>query len=262
MLENSEESEFIVLTDSESSEGQDQDQHEQIKLAPNKVLVVMATKNDNVKDNILKKIFKVEAGNSIYKSLTWKNKYYSVDYDLYVDDCESLIQWLDEVNSDEYTELRELLTGIIMIQDFAQDDKKFNANLKELIDNCPQDIVVAGIHIGKPVDVVKKNIDYSVSNLNFELCNVNDTIGEDNEKTGLDRVIEIMDTHSWPGCNMKLSQQEDHQQSRKEADLEHLIHKLQEAKLHYEHLVRDADADQDEALDYAQQIAEEIAREL
>ncbi|KAL3234971.1 hypothetical protein RNJ44_02759 [Nakaseomyces bracarensis] len=258
MLEttNSPESEFIDVSDVDS--------YDETKLVPNKVLIVMSGVDKSDKHKILNDIFQVESGESIYKNLTWETKYYRVDYDLYVDECEDILEWLKEISSDEYTELRELLTSIIVVRDFAvKEDDELEEQLKELLKECPQEPLLAGIHIGEPIDITRRNVDYSLRDLSLEICDINDTSkSENNELMGLKRVVEIIDTHSWPDCAMILDTDIQPSSSNKEADLEHLIHKLQEAKLHYEHLVRDADADQDEALEYAQQIAEEIAREL
>lgn len=189
---------------------------------------------------------------SIIKDIQWENKYYTVSFDLYIDEVEAsgIQEWISEFQSVECDPLREVLAGIILI--LPIDDGKKTLNMIETLQDCDDtfliccdtcDIVTENDDEECSIEITKLSIDFSEEERN-----------EFDERVGIYRVQEIIDTYPWTHSKLKRQATAQHKDTTNlDIDLQSLINKLQAAKLEYS-----KSKDDEMALELSEEIAKLI----
>lgn len=160
---------------------------------------------------------------------TLANRYYSYFLNLFVDEytdrdrddlksdkedikLECLHKWYEEFASDALKELRDVLNGLIFCVNIDEDSVEYFeeclkvvSNIRDLLaaDNFDWDgftVVVGKSIIGKSDDVfVDASLGYGIEFLNLSQAGEN----EYRDKIGIDRLMEIMETHDWHDVQVK-----------------------------------------------------------
>ncbi|XDT02701.1 Alpha and gamma adaptin binding protein p34 [Nakaseomyces glabratus] len=235
------------------------------KVLPNKILVVFEGESTTFRDQLLDTVFGVHDQGNIVKQLSWDTKYYAVEYDLYVDECVDIHGWLNEVNSDDYEELRDLLTMIIIVRSFdsTQDTKEYNSVLYDFIQGNSVSVISVNTNSARQVkDTYDEFLELDASSIEFINYHDDRVEKETNECKGMARLKEIIDTHPWTDCKVVLKNKKSTSDKVNKPDLEYLIDTLKKAKIHYQKLSNGSDGSSEEAEQFALQMATDIANNL
>lgn len=203
---------------------------------------------------------------NIIKSILWRNKYYNVEFDLYIDEItNSLEDWIKEFNSEECEPLRDALAGIIFIlPSFSKDtlsliDAELNKNSSsnDDDDDDDDDKEDEDFFIVCCDSVSNERIPYWDDFTKFEVTTLT-TLQErnsDGEYEGIKRVEEIIDVYPWSHSQLRqkslINEASQHSDSKDNVDMQDIISKLKLAKLEYS-------KNKDESM--ALEISEEIAK--
>lgn len=254
----------------------------ELNLPKNKILIAFdkhESKHLYYKSCVLSKVFDENISDPniegrIFKNLFWKNKYYDITYDLYIDEFESLEEWLSELHKEEYDELREVLAGIIIVSDYQLRSQEDQQLLRKINECNGKDSFLIWCNIeedAKQEDADRINnilVEEHLSPAIVEISNwhCKKDVNEFDEKLGVSRIKEIIDTHQWKNCDsvMELHRkltvlpnvQFDEEESSN--NLEYLLEKLQEARLRYQ----SQDKNDEDIIKFSSEIAEEIAKFL
>ncbi|SMN22740.1 similar to Saccharomyces cerevisiae YFR043C IRC6 Putative protein of unknown function [Maudiozyma saulgeensis] len=236
-----------------------------------KILIAYNKNADFHHFDTIKKIFdgcldtvEYKATDSILKGLQWKTKYYSADFDLYIDRYESLDQWLDDLKDPECDVLRDALAGLIIIDDVDQKqvsilNKKDSPTVHEesfLVwcntkDEFSQD------------ETDDMNVRIAVDGASLEIIRLHsEEMNEFSDTVGIERVKEIIDTYQWPNM-VKESLENSVRTGKAPSDMDNLdsiVQKLNNARSHYQSL--DKDNDEADANSFADEIAKEVSERL
>lgn len=122
-----------------------------------------------------------------------------------LDPYESLENWYQEFVSDDMTDLRDVIEGVVFT--FSMEDyDETNLNqqlrilgeLKELLKSNDAFFVFMGISKSKLEDRTLEAIEDQVIMNGFEFVNYNESgTNEYKEKMGKDRLLEVFETHEW-----------------------------------------------------------------
>lgn len=137
---------------------------------------------------------------------TVATKYYSTSVNVLVDEYPEdgdvtvgakvvgLQEWYAEFTSDELQELRDAIEGIILCFDDTPDHiDQCLAHVSDLRQQIDGFIVVTGSHGDN-----RDEIEDAVISHGFEYVNLSESgYNEYKEKTGKDRLVEILETHEW-----------------------------------------------------------------
>ncbi|QLQ80050.1 hypothetical protein HG537_0D00500 [Torulaspora globosa] len=226
----------------------------------NRVLVAFQRGPDETvsRAEALERIFGLDSESgqgNIMKNLTWKTKYYQLQYDLYVDEFEDLANWLDELNESHCELLRSVLAGVVVVKRF---DPTSTAELRQFCEIKSPDSFLVWCNTN-PADeetLDRANSTIASTNANAEMVNWHCTgsINEYGEKVGVARLREIIDTHEWAEIRTAASSSAAPQLKD---NLTAVVSKLQKARQQYQGL-----ENQDEASSFAAAVAEEIAELL
>ncbi|CCE63340.1 hypothetical protein TPHA_0E02480 [Tetrapisispora phaffii CBS 4417] len=264
-------------------------------MRPRDKLLVLFSNDEEVtkiKSFILQKVFKLDNSIlengynvSILKDLVWENKYYSLNYDLYVDEYDNIETWIKEYISKECDVLREVLSGIIIIDKF---DNKTDTN--ELLSISKSLSVNKGsenifnIFINTNMDfedskleeindsILASEFDHAIEFLKISYSDIDENISfvpMDNvtkygERVGLSRAIDIIDTSDWEGCIRVMTKQKTsikNKEIRQDNDNEE--HNNLDLLLKQLHIAREqfnASQNKIEAEKLANDLAEEISK--
>ncbi|QLG74600.1 hypothetical protein HG535_0G04830 [Zygotorulaspora mrakii] len=242
------------------------------KFPRNKILVAFSKYEKHEKEVVLKSVFgelsKDTFGNEqkILKGLTWKTKYYTLVYDLYIDEYESLKDWLADLKSDEYIELRDVLAGIMVFDKFT-DTLQFQ-DISQILETpelekcfkicCNVDKHADGLGMSKINDEFAQRLT-TLEVVNWSTC---DELDEYGEKNGKARIKEIIDTHDWSACSvpLELANSNDIPAGDTEAEddlnIEVILRKLQQARLRF----ASQELDEKDASTLAEEVAGEIMK--
>ena len=136
----------------------------------------------------------------IIKSVQWKNKYYSIKLDLYVDEYETLESWIEEFSEEECIELKEVISGIIIV--FNDNHKVAIDSISGIIEKMPNtDVAKFYIGCNFDSDIIEEqeinDINNDVMAYGLEVVNWFDASQKSGERTGSERIKEILDVHPW-----------------------------------------------------------------
>lgn len=254
----------------------------ELNLPKNKILVAFDKHEDKhlyYKSCVLSTVFDENITDTnieerIFKNLIWKNKYYNITYDLYIDEFESLDEWLSELHKQEYDELREVLSGIIIVSDYQFQLQEGPEILRKINECNGKDSFLIWCNIKEDAeqeDADRINTLLIEEQLNTAIVEISNwhckrDVNEFDEKLGVPRIKEIIDTHQWKDCDsvMELHKKPatlPNVQFEKEDlgdNLEVLLKKLQEARLRYQN----QEKNNENAIKISSEIAEEIAKFL
>lgn len=229
-------------------------------LPKNKILIAFGNSNSSYQKNVVSQLFGIDIdhGDRIVKKLQWKTKYYKVEFDLYIDEYDDFSSWFQEFTSPEFSALREVLAGLIIVDQYNSTTQLNALGI--------EDSFAVWINTDGKVDQEQ------VDELNQELCQINQNsveminlcadkdTNEYGEKIGTARLKEILDTCTWKNCNIDYlattssSVNAPTHPVNPELSLESLIQKMQNARLKH----TNSEMDNDEAMQIAQEIAEEL----
>ncbi|EDO15375.1 hypothetical protein Kpol_460p10 [Vanderwaltozyma polyspora DSM 70294] len=241
----------------------------------NKILIAFQDNDQiaNLKESVLGEVFRLDKANTnhdenIIKGLTWSTKYYEVRYDLYVDTFDDFEEWCKDLISSEYDDLREVLSGIIVIDSYTMEKDKIDQNkLLGQLGSVLQDKFFVFMNTNKDIsqDVIDElNDDNSMqltsdSGNSVEIINYHNVsnlkLNQYNEKIGFERVREIIDTCEWSGGHRV--QTVEAKADSTDVDLESVFNRLKEARLKYLEI-----EDEDEREQFALEISNEFAEFL
>ncbi|CCF60092.1 hypothetical protein KAFR_0J00240 [Kazachstania africana CBS 2517] len=227
----------------------------------NKILIVFSSEtSDTTKKDILSKIFvqieKERLNDNIIKHIQWETKYYRAELDLYVDQYDTLSEWIKELLSEESTPLLEVLAGVIVIDDadITEHKGKFDQISTKIHDDS---FLLRCINSEKIQDSQDEVLNDVLETVHLGSLG---TVNEFGEKLGIERIKEILDTHAWDQDVVELLQDDQMKRHRTHVeDIDAIVKKLEEAKLQYQDL---SATEMKEADLYALEIAEEIARSI
>lgn len=240
----------------------------------NKIIVTFQKDAMQYKEAFLKRVFDQpslphnEREKRILKNLIWRTKYYELEYDLYIDEYEDLEEWLSELERCEYQELRDVLGGIIIVDEFNSMNTNYRKLLTQLDSSEFNSCFKVFCNVQRNMDQVetdKVNDDFSKQQVDVEVINwhLDDDINEYGEKIGIFRLKENIDTHEWHQCEpvMKITKLDNEfandtegDEEQTEPDLESILRRLQQARLRFANQeLNDADASE---------MAEEVANEI
>lgn len=220
----------------------------------NKILIVLPSDSDLDHKAIVFKLFGIKVGEDdrIVKNLVWKTKYYEVCFDLYIDEYVKWQLWFREFSSEEFSDLRNVLAGLVVVNQYSPDFHPISCGLEEAF--------VVWINTDSKVsqdalDEVNDQLLAQYQETTVEVLNLHakETTNNYGEKISCERFRELIDTCRWKNCQMKLQANQDSATSS-DVPLELVIHKMQQARIRHQNL----DLDEQEAM----QIAEEVANEL
>lgn len=210
-----------------------------------KVLVLFNDVEDfNLKQSIIKQIFGVNYSSNILKGLCWKTKYYEVPYDIYIDDCGDLAEWLEDFSDSSCDELREVLGGVLIIDHKNRTlDPDLIRQLERLCNHIPTKDTFC-IFFNHNEDLSDFELE-SFEDITVELAANGRVVPEivclrilnGGDKAGVDRVKEIIDIHPWDG--LKYILETDRTQTRNNpsaTNLATLMEYLDEAKFQVQRL--------------------------
>ncbi|AET38296.1 Irc6p Ecym_2580 [Eremothecium cymbalariae DBVPG len=237
-----------------------------VVLSRNKLLLLDPA-NSVKHEDVVKYMIGEQVGiiGSIIKGVKWKTKYYEVDFDIYVDSYNELQEWVKEFKSDEYTDLREILAGIILLFDNSTSIDVFN-NMIESLKLQNERILVA-------CNISDKNIEEDqLEALNNKLLGSGITVvnwseegvNSYGEKIGKDRMRELLDIHKWDDISLCSNNNTGVEQALPESlqcdesmPLESVISKMKEARERYIQM-----GDKEAAEDYALALSQELTEIL
>ncbi|CCC70959.1 hypothetical protein NCAS_0G00720 [Naumovozyma castellii] len=240
----------------------------------NKILVVF-NKNripQTLQREFLQRTFDLpienDSSDSIIKGIIWKNKYFELQLDLYIDEFEDFEEFVYEYCLDEMSELRSVIAGIIIIDDtyHFEDNKLVNKLQTDSGSETSSSFMVIGNFEG----------DYEEEDIaqwrfpSESMTNDEDIIAEYvpldkhfrmeknslGDKVGVPGIKEKLDLHEWnPNCNIqKLDQiQPTHPPSNMDVDISAIINQLRDARINFQ-----THKDQEEAKSIATALAESI----
>lgn len=230
----------------------------------NKILVVCSAEIEN-KVSIISSLFNtnVDSGCSILKNLSWQNKYYKTDIDVYIDDYDSLDEWAREFQQSEYNDLREVLAGVILLFNYRS-EQTFSRFL-DIINSTSQndEKFYIACNVSSKIDAEEweslsdNYIAHGLELINWEESGKNPF----GDKLGLERIREIIDTHEWTQCELDVKEQPTIgvgsllRDESAEFTLEEVLEKLNEARSRYQSM-----NNKDEAETFAQEISEELTK--
>lgn len=232
-------------------------------LIKNKVLLVFSSdwtaKDGKARTTFVEELFRDDVGlndtQSIVKDVTWRNKYYKVKLDIYIDEySESFVNWFQEFSSEQYYELHEVLAGIIIVDN----DPIISKVLPNL--NVPgENIFLTWCYVN-----VSESHDEMLGD--WECINFSKVSDAVSGQEGIDRLQEIIDLHDWSSGNVPMemlnlrndmNQQSDEFHS---LDIEALLQQIKQAKERYRDLHRKGKIEEAEML--ANEVSEEYARHI
>lgn len=198
----------------------------------------------------LEKLFKqkLTQDSNIIKNIPWENKYYNVEFDLYIDEIDTDLQdWFSEFRSEECQPLREVLAGIIFVLPF---DKKENLDhIQSHLEDEDDMFIICSDPVTKTEYPHWE--DYSTT-LDITTLTDSQDKNEYGELMGILRIQEIIDTYPWTHSEIKQQPTKPSNQIPNDTiDIQHLMSKLEEAKLKYSQ-------NKDDSM--AQELSEEIAK--
>lgn len=171
----------------------------------NKILVAFSSGvSGSHRASLLQDLFDLnaqEAEENIVKNLWWSTRYYKCSFDLYVDEFEGPEEWLAELGSQEFDELREVLAGVIVVTDYDSQDPSNDILL--------QKFAVCGgkgtfnVWYNTKANNEPKSLDANrklrKENTEAEMVDwhCDREVNEFGEKLGLARLKEIIDIHEW-----------------------------------------------------------------
>ncbi|CAL9736703.1 increased recombination centers protein 6 [Monosporozyma servazzii] len=197
----------------------------------------------------LEKLFKHELPqtSNIIKSIPWENKYYNVKFDLYIDEIDTNLQdWFAEFITEECQPLREVLAGIIFVLPF---DKREDLDFIQSHLEDEDDMFL----ICSDPNAKTEQPHWEEYSTTLDITTLTDSQdkNEYGELMGILRIQEIIDTYPWTHSEIK---QQSTIPSKQDIDdsieIQHLMSKLEEAKLKYSQ-------NKDDSM--AQELSEEIA---
>lgn len=241
------------------------------EMGRDKILIAYNTDNEFTHYDTIKKIFgkSLDAvehtpNDSIVKGLRWRTKYYSTDFDLYIDQYTSLDQWLEDLRDPECDVLREALAGLIIIDDIDKTQVSLLSTKGSPIVHQDSFLVWC--------DTTGELSDDETENMNVEIAAVGGSLeiirlisGEKNEfndTVGVERVKEIIDTYPWTNMVKQLlinTQNAPNKPSDRD-NLDSIVQKLTDARSHYQSL--DKDDDETDSNSFANEIAKEVSERL
>ena len=225
-----------------------------------KVLVLFNNIEDfNLKQSIIKQIFGVDYSSTILKGLYWKTKYYEVPYDIYIDNCQDLAEWLEDFSDSSCDELREVLGGVIIID---HKNRSPNPDLIQQLERLCNHILTEDtfcVFFNHNEELSDFELE-SFEDITVELAANGRVVPEivclrspnEGDRAGIDRVKEIMDIHPWDA--LKYISETDTTQARNDpgtTNLGTLMEYLDEAKSQVQRLREAGDT----------KAAEQLARE-
>ncbi|KAK5778920.1 Irc6p PWA37_001178 [Arxiozyma heterogenica] len=182
---------------------------------------------------------------NIIKSIKWKNKYYDVEFDLYIDELTtSLEDWIKEFNNEEYDILRDVLAGIIFILPFDDKDtlefidSELNKNTN-CDDNNFDDKEDEGFFMVCCDPISNEKVPYwnDFTKLEVTTLTVSQERNNDGEYEGIKRIEEIIDVYPWSHSQSRqqalISETSQHLDLKDTIDMQGIISKLKLAKLEY-----------------------------
>lgn len=236
----------------------------------NKILIIFSDKCNNStkynKINIIPNIFgkalneniSSNKDDSILKRLIWKTKYYETQFDLYIDVYDVFDEWLNEFKEPACDELRSVLAGLIIVGNLNEDDiDRLNDIFKNII-NVETFFIWCNTNESMSQETMEEqNTKFAIEGSSLEIVRLseNTETNEFNGKIGFERIQEVIDTYEWPElANSKNNQSI--KASKEKDNLDSVINKLIEAKLHYKSINEN---DSEDADNFAKEIAEEIS---
>ncbi|CAR31070.1 hypothetical protein ZYGR_0P03760 [Zygosaccharomyces rouxii] len=219
----------------------------------NKILVTFGDGDSIHQRELISQLFGIDIGigDRIVKGLVWKTKYYRVEFDLYIDDYNDFSSWFQEFASEEFAALREAMAGLVVVDQYEP--------TKPLNPLGLQDTFVVWVNtdskVGQDqVDEINDKL-FQTEESTVELVNLhsNEDTNEYGEKIGIPRFKEIVDTCSWKNCDMDYLTSTS-STTNPEVSLELIVQRMQHARLKH----ANSEMDNDEALQIAQEIAEEL----
>ncbi|CCD23653.1 Irc6p NDAI_0B06220 [Naumovozyma dairenensis CBS 421] len=219
---------------------------------------------------------------NIIKNVKWKTKYYEVTIDLFIDQYDDLLEWIDEYTSDSMIDLRNVVAGIIVIDDrpMPQQDLMIYKRLNDCVSTTNSFLIFANTSdyvVNDSIDELYQTLmEYELTSVEVVSLNsclvLSDQRGEETnefgETVGIKRIRELIDVHNWDSsCNIQRPETGTSfdgllaaplpEDPGKDVDLENIIQKLKQAKLHYQTISDKSDADA-----YAEELSQELARYL
>ena len=230
-----------------------------------KILIVCD--NRSLINDRLETLFKrsLPIDQNIIRSVQWRNKYYDVEFDVYIDEIDTSLQdWIMEFNSEQCDALREVLAGVIFILPFNSEGTlntiasklRRNNNNKSEEDRAEKDddedffIVCCDT-------VSNERYPYwdDFTKIEVTTFTTSQERNKNGEYEGIKRVGEIIDVYPWSHLQLKkkplLSGAAQNQDLKDNIDMQGVISKLKLAKLEYS-------KNKDESL--ALKTSEEIAK--
>ncbi|CAL9728504.1 increased recombination centers protein 6 [Monosporozyma unispora] len=215
-------------------------------------VLILCDDRSKINDN-LELLFKqpLSLDTNIVKGIPWENKYYTVEFDLYIDEIDTnLTDWIDEFMSDECELLREVLAGIIFVLPLGQKD-----DLEQIQSHLKSENDMFLICSDPTTESEYPHWEDFTTTLEITTFGNSKARNEYGELMGIPRIQEIIDTYPWTNSELK----QDHLESSKPEDtvgddniqLHHLLSTLQEAKSKYSE-------NKDDSM--AQELCEEIAK--
>lgn len=189
----------------------------------------------------------------IVKGIFWENKYYGVEFDLYIDEIEiDLKDWIVEFNSDECEPLRKVVAGIIVI--LPLEDRVILQLIESYLihrdsDNTDEEQFI--VCCDPSLNSRRYPHWDEFTSLEITTLSTSNEKNEYGELEGIPRIQEIIDTYPWTHSTLKQNQKQSSSGSSTDIELHHIIAKLQSAKLEFA-------KNQDENM--ALEISEEIAK--
>lgn len=228
-----------------------------------KILIVFIDTNPTDKDDIIHQIFEqplqgkdFAKDDSIVKNLIWSTKYYTTEFDLYIDQCDSIEKWISDFIDPMCDLLRSALSGLIIVDNIPKDTSFIP---KSFVD---QESFLIWCHTNNNMqqhEIDDLNIEMATSQSQIEFVQLDNTTdkNEYNDKIGMERIKEIIDTHEWTHST-RTNIPADNKISIPSDNLESLLTHLQQAKSHYDSL----ETDSMDAEEFANEIAKQISDKL
>lgn len=223
----------------------------------NKILIAFKNGDADYQKSLVSQLIGIDIsyGDRIVKNLAWKTKYYSVGYDLYIDDYEQFGNWFQELNGKEFSELREVIAVLVIVDEYKSETRLNTAGF--------QDSSVVWVNTDPQLDQENVNgindkLIQSQDN-NVELVNLHSSeeTNEYGEKIGIPRFREIVDTCPWRNCDAKYFSSTTAGGgggTNSEVSLELIVQRMQHARLKH----TNSELNSEEAMQIAQEIAEEL----
>ncbi|SCU95481.1 LADA_0G15852g1_1 [Lachancea dasiensis] len=240
-----------------------------VEILPSKVLIVFSNEVLN-REDILMNIFNVSVDPSrqIHRDVHWSNKYFTVNFDIYIDEFDYLDEWVNEFCCAEFDDLRQALAGCILIMPCKDRNTGNDGNLYKLalLGKCKGWDEKFAIILATDLNVdedVRCRLEQGLLETGVELTSVtgSDTEKEYGETFGIQRIKEVIDTFEWPPEMIKRRDQTAGKLTKFLEEpafpLEDIMSQLQQARAKYLKMNPGEERD-----NFAHEMADELGRNL